>query len=644
MKNYTEIQVRQIIDNLFDIAKKNGDFDYVCTLLRVEGITSKDIFSEIESDLSAEKSESNLDTYNKLLSRLLPLEILWNLLNCISSEQYELVPFRKLYKGEFLSREIPSSIEVAKLLIDRAKVDEFHELAELLELCYPNSLHALYSDNCFQKIPDGFLSSSILCREFIVELLEKLTLERKSHIGTQQFYKWQRFSVLKLHIDSVVGLYGFSVYFSNGSSAKFTRFEGKTYCSNIEIRENIGFFVGMSDKLVDEYKVSDVPLYEIGLPGRYNKLGEWKPIIYPGSTDNLHKKVIELTNDQQVQGALFYIFCTCHKVIEFVIKGNIELPEQWNSVGDKIHIWSCEKNSQDSQNVRIYDGWIEVDSLDVDEIRRAISTIAVLVNRISFTFGSNLDWRIKYPMVMSSDSVAKPTKVDLEILNKYLLDFPDSDDSVVLDAAFDWYRRGRNARNPMLQFFCFYVAVESVATAVINKKADLGFKITKDNKTARKQERRECIEEKYNNLYKEDPIKFVEKSYFECITSINKNVRKVIEEVFGFKHRFVNALFEKGEWDYSLSQIRGKIAHGGFSLLDDDTEKLLEERLGEMEEITREFLKRVTFKLKIDDNLPVWSGSHTVQLISHDPRNTLVASSEDMFPIKDWRIKEEWCD
>ena len=56
------------------------------------------------------------------------------------------------------------------------------------------------------------------------------------------------------------------------------------------------------------------------MPGRYNKLGEWKPIIYPGKTDTLHKDAMEMSEDDEVRGTLFYMMCTGYRVIEFAAR------------------------------------------------------------------------------------------------------------------------------------------------------------------------------------------------------------------------------------------------------------------------------------------------------------------------------------
>ena len=52
-------------------------------------------------------------------------------------------------------------------------------------------------------------------------------------------------------------------------------------------------------------------------------------------------------------------------------------------------------------------------------------------------------------------------------------------------------------------------------------------------------------------------------------------------------------LFEKATDGYSLTSIRGELAHGGVTLMDRNHERLVRSRLHEIEEISKEFLARM---------------------------------------------------
>jgi len=245
-------------------------------------------------------------------------------------------------------------------------------------------------------------------------------------------------------------------------------------------------------------------------------------------------------------------------------------------------------------------------------------------------------------MTEQGGSCATPDENDLKILDETFKYFPKTDDSIVLDAAIDWYNRGSTTRNVFNKFLCFYIALESVCTAIADGDADFGLGYRHKDKKERKIERIECIKIKYNQLYATDPIEFVEKAYFDCVLSLKEKVHSVTEIVFGQGHPYINTLFEKGEDGYSLNGIRGQLAHGRKTLLFKQEEILVRKRLNEIKRIAYEFIMRLTFQLKPIDPLPTWSQKHASTMSAADPRSLLVINREDALPSKDWRIRPEW--
>ena len=59
--------------------------------------------------------------------------------------------------------------------------------------------------------------------------------------------------------------------------------------------------------------------------------------------------------------------CTSYHCIEFAVKSNIDLPINYFSIGDKLHVWKCPQLDSDQNKLSasiIYDGWLELDSID----------------------------------------------------------------------------------------------------------------------------------------------------------------------------------------------------------------------------------------------------------------------------------------
>jgi hypothetical protein len=640
-----------ILKELFDEARSNGGLEYIFTLVRVDGMTFnvpdpilqlRTILQGINLEQSDEAILQSCCTLLELVEQ--PFSLIANLLNCVRKQPFNCFPFLHLRKGEFPHFTSPTPLLMKGELIKIATEAERPQITQLLNEVYPDELLGAVRSLSSEKIR-GALEK---LKAFLSTILEIYFAERLKYRDEPRFYKLPRFEVLELLVNDEYGLYGFQMYFSNGSSAKFKRYPDSTECVNVELDVPIGFWVGDLNELRHEWRVGEKRLYEVGLPGRYNKVGEWKPIIYPGDSSALQKDARALSKDPEVQGVLFYMMCTGHRVIEFVARTTIELPvEGFTTFSNKLHLWKCPDNkdvSPPNVNVRIYDGWLELESTDPEYIRSGIATIAIALNRMAFAYGAAIDWRIKYTTVIGTGSYATPSKEDLSHLDAMLRNFLKTEDAMILEAAIDWYNRGRTSRNIFNRFLCYYIALESISVAVADGEADFGLEYSRESKAERRHKRMDCVQEKYKALYSKNPLKFVEESYFDCIVGLKEKTRRVAEVVFGSGHEYLEILFKKSVDGYSLSDIRGRLAHGGVTLIDRQDESLVRNRLHEIEEITKDFLTRIIFLLKPADSLPSWSGRHAVYLSAADPRTTLVATKESIFPTTDWRIRPEWCD
>lgn len=114
---------------------------------------------------------------------------------------------------------------------------------------------------------------------------------------------------------------------------------------------------------------------------------------------------------------------------------------------------------------------------------------------------------------------------------------------------------------------------------------------------------------KHDQIYLCDPAKFITKAYFDCVVSLRAQTQRIVELVFGPKHQFLDRLSKKGADGFSLNNLRSEPAHGKLTLLNRDDADLVEGRIPEMAQISKEFLMRVTFSLKPEDPLPTWSNS-----------------------------------
>jgi len=652
MPNSTS-NAREILENLFKQAQEKGSINYIYTLLRVTGITrGPDPLTLVRDTLKGMNIDNGINTefINKCKSILETEDIftfILNLINCANEQPYDLNPFSSLNQGRFPHIVRPNLKQRIDYALQQCKDMKQEALEGILREIFDDSLlqilvKELPSSTEIQVLKDSFPR----LKEFINNLIELQHLARHEFVKQPRLYKLPRFEVLELLTSTDNGLYGFQMHFSNGTSAKFIRNTEGTDCINVIPERPIGFQVGLLDDLKHEWRIGDKRLYEIGLPGRYNKLGEWKPLIYPGDSDPLQKEATSLSKDSRIQGCLFYMMCTGHRVLEFVICSTLNLPIEHATLGDKLHLWKCSPLDEEKHlygNVHIYDGWIDLDSPDIEHIKAAIDSVSIAANRIAFIYGASIKWCVKYDTVHSGGGCPSPTKKDLAILNDSLKKFPVNEDAMVLDSAIDWFNHGKNSTNIFTRFLCYYIVIESIAIAITNGAADFGLGYTKKDKREIHDARKKCIEEKYKSLYARDPVRFIREAHFECLESLKNKTHQIVNLVFGENHEYIEKLFDK-EKGWSLSGIRGALAHGRLSYLDDNHRELVRERIYDVELIARDLIKRLNFKLKPEDKVPSWSGQHALGCSTADPRMTLVVSKEEIIPNKDWRIRPEWCE
>jgi len=637
------------IEQLFESARKNGGYEYLYTLVRIDGLqlnsTYKDQLVVLREWLGSANQENSLDSYRYLLALEDPLKLLQNLVNNANNRHYEVSPFMVLAKGAYPNLVWPTPSEKIAYIADGLSKLGFTASAQRLINSYcPTLLES--PESPAEQIKIVVASLSALYRELLTRYFDI----RMAFKHSPQYRKLpDSLDILELLSDDEFGLIGLRIHFSQNCKAEFFRTSKGVFGSNLEFGPPVVFLMMSIEPSSNEYRVNGKRLYEIGLPGRYNKLGEWKPLIYPGNSDHLLKECHELSEDPDVQGILFYLRVTGHKCIEFVLRTNMELPGQQTSTREgSLHIWKCPVNSQrpHSGHLRLYDCWLDLKSDNVQEIELGLTNIARLVNLMCFPFGAEYSWRNKYRTTTPTTGTLTLSEKDLEIADKLIKKAPHTQDTAKLELAIDWNNQGNISTNVFTKFLCYYIAIESAALAIVDggQFGDTIFK--KPNKTERNELTIECIRQAHSQYFESDPKKFVIHSYFECIETLTSKTKQALLAVFGENHTFYEWLFVKASGgDIALSKLRSELVHGEKTLLDKQHDHLVRKHVFELEAIARQFLMRIWFTLKPSDEVPSWSGEFRLTLSTSDPRSTLVASTDKIFPKgTTWEIRPEWFD
>ncbi len=406
-------------NHLFARASNANGFDFLCTILRVEGITSGhwDAFVEAEEalmDFSKVLRKISRKKHSKRALRLAlflychstemsaPYEIIANLLSCCQSKSYRMYPFSELVKviqkeGTFPERKLPSPVKKVKYIKQLADNCGESRIVEIIEsFFHPELRNAFYhsdyaiSEDEFRIIQGRKIGDEVISLEKLSEILTKCfafysaffiayNRTKKDLALEKKFHRWPNYEVLEILSDKD-GLTGFKVHFPNNTSAFFERkkYKGTMGMNLGPENEGISLFIGdiESYKKAEDWFVNGKPFDEFGT--RYNKYGYWKPIIFRGNSDRIQSKAVDMTEDKIVQGCLFYIFSTGHKSIEFTIKSKEKLfgrDEYSRPLFGKNKNFVIKNLGINSNGIYLYDGSVYLDLVDVKSVKGGIKKI-----------------------------------------------------------------------------------------------------------------------------------------------------------------------------------------------------------------------------------------------------------------------------
>lgn len=626
---------------LFEEARAKNGLNHLYTVARVTGFTHerdpmlvlRDLLGEIQPSSPTEWYRSILPTAEEAFV------VLVNLVRCRSGDDFDGFPFRDLLPMAFLRRAEDRQGEVKSMAA---------RTAEMLHAAGYESL-AVAITEAFAESPvtgqvaEGDLHARV--RRLLGPFLSAYEHARRAFKDQQTLHRLPQFTVLEVLTDEAAGLRGFKLHFSNGTSAHFIRRDDGTEAVNLTLGVPLEFSVGLADQLRDEWRVGDKRLHEIGLPGRYNALGEWKPLAFPGNADPLLEEARAASDNADVQGAVFYMLCTGHRVLEFAARMTAELPGRITTYADSIHLYLCNPtvDTEPRPTLFVYDGWAELPDPSPDTILQTLDRIARFFNRTALALDTGISWRPKYSLRPQGGEPFISDTTGIRLLNEFLGRYQEGPDAEALDIAIDWYTRGSASGSPFTAFLCFYIAIESVANAVFAGDADLGLEIASPplSKAERQEARATCIETKLRELYETDPTQFVERAYFDCVKGTTQRTREVIAAVFGEGSRQWQRLFSSEEGE-SLADLRSHLAHGAKSELSPSEARIVRDRVSEVRRICREFLTRLLLRLRPDDPVPDVISRLGVGISFRDPRNLQIVSSVEHLSEDDWSIKPDW--
>jgi len=208
------------VQRLFKKAQKEGGFDYLYILVRVDGIQCYDGYQDTLialRDWLAKPDHTDISSeYRFLIAQTDVLELLQNLLNAANRKHYQIRAFIDLKKGTFPNAVWPSTREKVEYLIRNARASEFSDLAKQLKTAYK----FVEIDN---GAPVGALDTAFgTMMKLLRDVINCYFSERiKFKTGPQYMKVPASLDVLEFIKDDEFGLSGLRVHFPQGCQRLF---------------------------------------------------------------------------------------------------------------------------------------------------------------------------------------------------------------------------------------------------------------------------------------------------------------------------------------------------------------------------------------------------------------------------------------
>ena len=656
------------MDNTDSVKEKNNEFyqifeeakgaslQYLYTLIRAEGWTShkvdplteySDYLESVIPILHGANHAELLGIVDKIFDSYDIFKLIANIIRNSKDENYRMRPLPMENDPSGFGVVTPRDRKHILELIRTAKTFD-HPFCKLLaEVFFENILTGKDTITDPElKVIVTKISKFLL--DFLKEYRHRLARFKGAPDNLQKLPN--QFMVAELLTDGQ-GLSGVKIHHETGGISSFTRLSTGTQNFNYGFsREGeIELNMGLIDAARPLWIFNGKPLYEKGLIGRYNKIGEWKPIIYPGSSSEISSLAHTMAKDdpdERLEGAIFYVLATCYHTIEFIIKSNIDFTHDYlkseSNFGD-IHYHKIDidtKDSNFSSSLIIYDCTLELKSFTTESVKDALKLIDVFVQRLAFRMDGKAEWILKYRNKQRPPEITEVSEDDFKHLRDYLMMKSDPDDTVKIDTAISWYMDGNHATDFFTKFLNYYIAFEGLALSLVEGKLSVSKQFGFNDEKSMQENKVECIKEKYAELYEKDPIEFIKKSYFECVQSLGKNTKAALEAVFGKEHEYNKSFYDRSD-GLSIYDLRHKLAHGEYNHIDQKHLEVVIKKLPYIRDISYNFIMRVSSGLKSLETYPEL-GSYSVAMIMADPRTTMVMSHYKMIENKDWKIRLQW--
>lgn len=358
--------------------------------------------------------------------------------------------------------------------------------------------------------------------------------------------------------------------------------------------------------------------------GRFNKWGERKLITAPEAKQAyVAQELLKFNGCFRAKSLFWAAKLTDSTGFEFVFVSNAQFSAVV-SEKNPLYLVPCftpldplNPQTDDRQAAMmkwgqfIYDGWIPDADMSSANLDRIVAELDDLVSLFSVVGRHFAYWEPKYFHATHPTPSQIAVQGDFDALSRstLIIEQLPPPDKVAMSRSLAWLSSA--LRNQDIQrFLLLFLSIESLATYIENsstsktsvlRKAFAGQKLAEK---ARNKNRDECIKNIFagkDNVYSADKI---QRAYFECINqSIKNKLTDHLDRVFQ-SDEASNLIFSEDGNGKSLWKLRNDIAHGSLNLLSEvDTQDILG-RVGELENVARNYLRKIFATLANGDYFP----------------------------------------
>ncbi len=298
-----------------------------------------------------------------------------------------------------------------------------------------------------------------------------------------------------------------------------------------------------------------------------------------------------------------------------------------------------------SLNEQVFDGYIELESDSVKNIKSALSKIDTTIKGLSLFFTAPLIWRTKYQYGDHDGGSLTPSEEEIkhfiENIHKKIINI----DIEQIKIAIDWFTRGLTASDSNVSFFSYWSAIDGLSQSLSKGSfKELGYEAWGKSDEELELEAREKLDAFYNRKEGKKFLNFIRKDLIEFAYLVRRKTMYGIEQVFGVKSKEFNEMFERKYNEYTLWDFRNHVAHGlerRLPFIDNFTPSYFASVMGT---ICRNFILRILLGLKPEDKISQGTNKFIKGFSGFDPRSCQCFKNSGFFPSDDWRIRLEWID